>query len=187
MLDGTNLYLIGMMGAGKSTIAKQLAPRLGYQFIDTDNLIESYVGMKIPEIFAAHGEVEFRTIESQVLAQVSSFTRLAIATGGGIVLKASNWSHLRDGIVVWLDVDLEVLFQRLLSNSAQSPNQNKRPLLNTENPFATLQTIYQQRQRLYAQADIRLEISAEDHLNQVGDRLLEVLAERIEINRLKSK
>jgi shikimate kinase len=187
MLDGTNLFLIGMMGAGKSTLARQLAPRLGYQSVDTDRLVETCMGMEISEIFSRYGEAEFRTIESQVLAQVSSFTRLAIATGGGIVLQPSNWSHLRDGIVVWLDVDLEVLFQRL-SNSEQvsDPKEYKRPLLNTENPFATLQSIYQQRQKLYAQADIRVEIG-EDRLDLVSDRVIELLAERIEINRLKSK
>jgi shikimate kinase len=180
MLDGTNLYLIGMMGAGKSTIAKLLAPRLDYQFIDTDSLIESCSGISIPEIFATLGETEFRQIESKVLSQVSSFTRLAIATGGGIVLQRQNWSHLRDGIIIWLDVDLEILFQRLTYSD------NERPLLKTENPFATLTAIYEQRRIYYAQADIQVKISNEDHSNQVCDRVLQLLAERIEINRLKS-
>jgi len=181
MLDGTNLYLIGMMGAGKSTLAKQLAPRLGYKSIDTDSLIESCIGITIPEIFALHGESEFRQIESQVLAQVSCFTRLAIATGGGIILRTKNWAHLRDGIVIWLDVDLEILFQRL----AQS--ETERPLLKTDNPLATLTEVYNQRRSYYAQADIQLKVTCEEHSNQICDRLMKLLKDKIEPNRLKTQ
>ena len=90
MLNGTNIFLIGMMGAGKSTVGKLLAQKLGYNFLDTDPLIEKCAGKSIPEIFAKDGEETFRDLEQQVLSQVSAYTRLVVATGGGIVMRSLN-------------------------------------------------------------------------------------------------
>ena len=92
LLKKTNLYLVGMMGAGKTTIGRKLANRLGYHFFDTDALIEQSTGQKVNELFAKEGEAGFREIETQVLAQISSHTNLVVATGGGIVTQQMKWS-----------------------------------------------------------------------------------------------
>lgn len=86
MFNVTNIFLIGMMGAGKSTVGKLLAQKINYNFLDTDPLIEQCVGKSIPEIFTNDSENTFRDLEQQVLAQVSAHTRLVVATGGGIVM-----------------------------------------------------------------------------------------------------
>ena len=154
-LRNLNVYLVGMMGAGKSTTGKLLAKTLGYQLFDTDQVICKAAGASIPEIFATSGEAEFRKIETQVLSQLSAYTRLVIATGGGIILERVNWSYLQQGLVVWLDAEVEVLLSRL-------KNDTIRPLLQTENPQQTLETILAQRQSLYAQADVKVSVQAQD-------------------------
>jgi shikimate kinase len=179
MLNGTSVFLIGMMGAGKSTIGKLLAAQLNYGFFDTDQLVETCAGQKIPEIFAKSGEASFREIEHQVLAQVSAYTRLVIATGGGIVLNQMNWAHLHDGLVIWLDVPVDILHHRLAN--ATIP----RPLLQTENPILTLTNIYEQRRDRYAQADIQITIGAEESSRQVCDRLVRMIADKVQPDRLR--
>ncbi|NER06556.1 MAG: shikimate kinase, partial [Okeania sp. SIO3C4] len=109
LLQGVNLYLVGMMGAGKTTVGELLAKDLGYRFLDMDSLISQVAGKSINEIFADRGEAGFRQLETNVLAEVSSYKNLTIATGGGIVINPFNWSYLQHGIVVWLDVPIEVL------------------------------------------------------------------------------
>jgi len=179
MLNGTNVYLIGMMGAGKTTIGRLLSEQLNYRFIDTDVLVEACAKQSITQIFAESGETEFRHIEHLALAEVSAYTYLVIATGGGIVLEPTNWAHLRDGIIIWLNVPIEQLYARL--RSSHQP----RPLLSTPDPLATLKHIYAQRQRLYAQADICFSVDINDSAQEVCDRLLVVLASKIEPDRLK--
>ena len=179
MLNGTNIFLIGMMGAGKSTVGKLLAQKLGYNFIDTDPLIEQCAGKSIPEIFTDDGEDTFRDLEQQVLSQVSAHTRLVVATGGGIVMRSLNWSHLHDGIVVWIDVPVDVLHDRLKTAS------EKRPLLQTADPLQTLNDIYNQRRDRYAQADISIMVNADETSEVVSDRLLNMIQTRITPNRLK--
>ena len=179
MLNGTNIFLIGMMGAGKSTVGKLLAQKLGYNFIDTDTLIETCAGKSIPEIFANDGEDTFRDLEQQVLSQVSAYTRLVVATGGGIVMRSLNWSHLHDGIVVWIDVPIEVLHDRLKNESEQ------RPLLQTVDPLQTLNDIYTKRRDRYAQADISIMVSADEASHEVCDRLLTMIQPRITPDRLR--
>ena len=179
MLNGTNIFLIGMMGAGKSTVGKLLAQKLGYNFIDTDPLIEQCAGKSIPAIFADDGEDKFRDLEQQVISQVSAHTRLVVATGGGIVMRSLNWSHLHDGIVVWIDVPVDVLHNRLKTASEQ------RPLLQTDNLLQTLNDIYSQRRDRYAQADISIMVNADETSEAVSDRLLNMIQTRITPNRLK--
>jgi shikimate kinase len=171
-LKQINLYLIGMMGAGKSTVGEALAARLGYRFLDTDTTIEQLMGQSIPQIFATLGESAFRDIESQVLAEVAAYRRMAIATGGGIVLRQQNWSYLHHGIVIWLDVPVEVLYARLQGNTT-------RPLLQDANPQQRLRDLLGDRQRLYAQADIRVQVSADETPDQLVDRILEAIASTI--------
>jgi shikimate kinase len=179
MLNGTNIFLIGMMGAGKSTIGKLLARQLNYNFLDTDPLIEQCAGKSIPEIFANDGEEVFRDLEQQVLSQVSAYTRLVVATGGGIVMRSLNWSHLHDGIVVWIDVPVEVLGDRLKHESAD------RPLLQTENPLQKLHDLYGQRRDRYAQADVSIMVIANETPQAISDRLLEMIQTKISPDRLK--
>ena len=93
-LQGLNIYLIGMMGAGKSTIGKLLSERLEYRFLDTDTTIEQLTHQSITEIFQTAGEIEFRQLETQVLTEVSAYTRVVVATGGGIAIKLENWNYL---------------------------------------------------------------------------------------------
>lgn len=164
-LKGLNLYLIGMMGAGKTTIGQQLAKELQYRFFDTDAVIEQAAGQSISEIFAAAGEAEFRKLEAQVLAELSSYRKLVVATGGGIVLNRSNWGHLQEGLVIWLDVPAAQLFDRLKTDTS-------RPLLQTENPLQTLQTLLDTRTPLYAQADLRISIAAGETSEQTTSRIL---------------
>jgi shikimate kinase len=166
-LKGVSLFLVGMMGSGKTTLGRFLAAELGYQFFDTDHLIEQLTSQTVTEIFASAGEAEFRQLETQVLAELSAYKNLAIATGGGIVLDPYNWSFLRHGLVIWLDAPVETLYHRLQGDSS-------RPLLAAPDPLAQLQTLLAQRQSLYAQADVSITIAAGSEPEQV---MAQVLAE----------
>ncbi len=171
-LNGINLYLIGMMGAGKSSTGAELARLLGYQFFDTDGVVEAAVGQAIPEIFAQRGELAFRQIETQVLAELSAYRRLVVATGGGIVTQRQNWSYLHHGIVVWLDVSPELLQSRLAGDMG-------RPLLQGQDWATKLTTLLAQRQTLYAQADVRVAVAAEDSVAAIAARTLALVEERV--------
>ncbi|WP_256995686.1 shikimate kinase [Halomicronema hongdechloris] len=170
LLKGTNLYLIGMMGSGKSTIGHLLGRRLNYRFIDTDELIEQTTGQTIPEIFQQHGEASFRQIETDVLAQVSAYTRLVVATGGGIVTQPYNWSYLHHGLVIWLEVPLAVLQRRLQGDTG-------RPLLQSDGWTERLQALLEQRQPLYAQADVRVTVTAQQSPKAVTRQTLEQIGQ----------
>lgn len=154
------------MGAGKTTLGQPLAQQLGYQFFDSDTVIMQATGKTISAIFASDGEPAFRDLETQVLAELSAYQRLVIATGGGIVLRRQNWSYLRHGIVVWLDVPIDQLYQRLQGDMS-------RPLLQEADPMQRLTAILEARQHLYEQADIRLVVQPEETTAQLLDRLLE--------------
>lgn len=168
LLQGVNLYLIGMMGAGKSSIGRLLAKELGYHFFDTDTLIEQATGQPITQLFTESGEETFRQIETQVLSQLSAYTRKVIATGGGIVTRRENWSYLHHGIIVWLDVPPEELFHRLKRDTT-------RPLLQTDNPLEKLRQLSQERRSLYAQADLQVTIVPPENPKQVTRRILQDL------------
>ena len=172
-LNGINLYLVGMMGAGKSTVGKVLAKALGYKFFDTDSLVEAATGQRVSAIFAEQGEAAFRQLEANVLAELSGYPGLVIATGGGIVTQPLNWSYLHYGIVVWLNVPLPLLQRRL------SGDQN-RPLLQHPTWKTTLATLLEQRLPLYSQADIQVDITAADAADTVAARALEQIQQRVE-------
>ncbi len=172
LLRGVNLYLIGMMGAGKSTLGEAMAARLGYRFLDTDRLIEQATQQTISDIFAAVGEDEFRAIESQVLSQVSPYTRLVVATGGGIVLRQENWWHLRQGLVVWVDVPVAELQRRLAID-------DQRPLLQRPDWQTHLETLLRDRRDRYAEADIHLSVAVGEAPQASCDRLFALLRDRI--------
>jgi shikimate kinase len=165
ILRGLNVYLIGMMGSGKSTVGKLLAEKLHYRFLDTDSIIETISHKTINQIFAQEGEDSFRKLESDILREVSAYTRTVVATGGGVILSQDNWSHLRDGMVIWLDVPVDVLVKRLTGDDT-------RPLLSQEDLTAKLTDLLQQRKSLYRQGDITLSINDNDTPEDIVEKLL---------------
>lgn len=165
LLKGVNLYLIGMMGVGKTTVGRLLAHQLGYGFIDTDDVIVKAAGKSINEIFTEEGEAAFRQLESDVLGQVCAYTKLTIATGGGIVLRQENWGYLRHGLIVWLDAPVQILLKRLAEDET-------RPLLQDSNPEDKLRSLLQQRQPLYSQADLHITITDNQTPEEIATRIL---------------
>jgi shikimate kinase len=169
LLRGTSLYLVGLMGAGKSSTGRALAQALGYRFFDTDQLIEQVSRRSIPEIFASEGETGFRAIETQVLDQLTPYKNLVVATGGGIVTQQQNWSYLRHGLVIWLDPDLATIIARLTADPAEIA---QRPLLQTADPLAELTALRDRRAPQYAQADVHLPIAADETPEQIVPRAI---------------
>jgi shikimate kinase len=165
LLKGVNVYLIGMMGTGKTTVGRLLAQELGYGFLDTDDVIVKAAGKSINEIFAEDGEAAFRQLESDVLGQICAYTKLTIATGGGIVIKQENWSYLHHGLIVWLDAAVELLVQRLAED-------NTRPLLQDPDPQSKLRSLLEARTPLYSQADLHITISEGESPEQITTRIL---------------
>ena len=149
-LEGLNLYLVGMMGAGKSAVGRPLAEALGYRFVDADSAIEQVAGRPIAEIFASDGEAGFRSLETAVLSQIAGWHSLVVATGGGVVTRPENWGHMRQGVVIWLDAAPELLLSRLQADPTP------RPLLQVDAPAARVAALLQQRLPLYGQADLRI-------------------------------
>ncbi|KAM0936385.1 putative shikimate kinase [Dioscorea sansibarensis] len=157
-LCGRCIYLVGMMGSGKTTVGKILSEVLGYSFFDSDKLVEQAVGMSsVAQIFKEHSEAFFRDNESEVLKDLSSMRRLVVATGGGAVIRPINWRYMKQGITVWLDVPLEALAKRIAAVGTDS-----RPLLHEEpgdpytKAFTRLTTLAEQRGEAYANADARV-------------------------------
>ena len=167
-LGGRSLYLVGMMGSGKTSTGRPLAERLGYGFVDADAVIEQAAGCSIPEIFERDGEAGFRSLESQVLNAISQRHSLVVATGGGVVTQPENWGVLHSGIVIWLDVVPDQLMQRLKADSTV------RPLLQTADPEADLKALLNKRQPLYAEADLTVVINDESP-ETVADGILQLL------------
>lgn len=178
LLNKTNLYLVGMMGAGKTTIGRKLANRVGYRFVDTDGLIEAVAGKPISKIFADEGEAAFRALESRVLSDVSAFTSLVVATGGGVVTQPMNWSYLHHGLVIWLDVPVPILVSRLLGDKT-------RPLIQSVDLTAKLEKLLHDRQALYAQADVRIAYESQS-IGKICDRITTALTQTIQPDRLQA-
>ena len=167
-LQGLNLYLVGMMGAGKSAVGRPLAQALGYRFIDADTTLEETAGRTIPEIFAEAGEEGFRALESAVLNELSRWHSLVVATGGGVVTRPVNWGQLQQGVVIWLDAPETVLLQRLQGDPTP------RPLLADPDPAGRLRDLLAERRPLYAQADLHVMQQGES-AEAVAGRVLEAL------------
>jgi shikimate kinase len=139
----TNIYLIGLMGAGKTTVGRQLARRLGREFFDTDHEIVERTGVPIPTIFEIEGEDGFRRREAQTIEELTAMRGIVLATGGGVVLDPENRRRLHDtGWVVYLNVPPFLLYQR-------TRNDRNRPLLQVEDPLARLEALHTQRDPLY--------------------------------------
>jgi shikimate kinase len=149
-----SIVLIGMMGAGKSSVGRCLHCRTGLALHDTDEIVAANFRMSIPEIFAKHGEKKFRETEAEALRRMRTEEPTIIITGGGIVLREENVEILKNqAVVVWLDGDEETLF-------ARASRKQNRPLLQTKNPRKTFSQILTARRPLYANmADIRIDTS----------------------------
>ncbi|XP_008804476.2 shikimate kinase 3, chloroplastic-like [Phoenix dactylifera] len=159
-LNGRCIYLVGMMGSGKTTVGKILSEVLGYSFFDSDKLVEQAVGIaSIAQIFKEHSEAFFRDNESKVLRDLSSMHRLVVATGGGAVIRPINWKYMKQGITIWLDVPLDALARRIAAVGTDS-----RPLLHQgsgdpyKKAFVKLTTLSEQRGKAYTNADARVSL-----------------------------
>jgi len=143
-----NIFLIGFMGAGKTSVGRALAKKLGLDFRDLDEVIGKGLGMTIPDIFSRFGEEFFRNEESKGLRSVAQAENQVIATGGGVILREENWEAMKDdGITIYLKASAEVLWNRVKSNLS-------RPLLQVEDPFERLQDLISKRVSLYERADL---------------------------------
>lgn len=164
------VVMVGMMGAGKTAVGRALAQRLGVAFLDSDAEIEVAANRTVPEIFERDGEVFFRGKETQIIERLLIDKRCILSTGGGAFLSEQNRKNISaQGISVWLNADLELLWNRVRSKDT-------RPLLRTDDPKATLKKLYDQRVPIYSLADLTVgsapEYSIEDMVDQVIDALI---------------
>lgn len=147
-LAGKPIVLVGMMGAGKTTVGRRIAARLNRHFLDSDEEIEKAAQMSIPEIFEQRGEGEFRAGETRVIARVLKDSEIVLATGGGAFVNGETRALVKgEAISVWLKANVDILFERVSRRS-------NRPLLKTPNPRATLEKLIEERYPIYAEADI---------------------------------
>ncbi|VAW62629.1 Shikimate kinase I [hydrothermal vent metagenome] len=149
MTSKQNIFLIGPMGAGKTTMGRQIAKRLNMDFEDSDHAIEMHTGVDIPLIFEKEGEAGFRKRERVIIDELTKKKQLVLATGGGAVLEKENRQCLQNrGLVIYLHSDIKHLLNRVAHDK-------NRPLLQTDNPAATLKKIMEIREPLYREtADI---------------------------------
>ncbi|XP_020211353.1 shikimate kinase 1, chloroplastic [Cajanus cajan] len=159
-LSGRCIYLVGMMGSGKTTVGKILSHVLSYSFFDSDALVEEEVdGTSVADIFKQYGEPFFRNKETEVLQKLSMMRRHVISTGGGAVVRPINWKYMHKGISVWLDVPVEALAQRITAVGTDS-----RPLLHYEagdaytKTFMRLSALFEERSEAYANANARVSL-----------------------------
>jgi shikimate kinase len=163
-LDGRSVVLVGMMGVGKSSVGRRLAARLSIPFVDADSEIEAAAKMTIPEIFALHGEPYFRSGEARVIARLLESGPQVLATGGGAFMNADTRALIRQkGVSVWLHADLDVLLRRT------SKRRSDRPLLQTDDPNATLRALLAEREPVYALADLTVQSRDVPHEAIVAD------------------
>lgn len=173
MNRGTNnIFLIGFMGAGKTSVGKILAESLEMSFVDLDQEIEKGLGMTIPEIFSTHGEDFFRDAESEALRSVAQGERQAIATGGGVVLRGENWEVMeKKGVTIYLKAPADVLYNRVKNNSS-------RPLLQVDNPFEKVQELLSKRIPLYEKADLIVDtenLSPQEAVQEIRNKLMSLV------------
>jgi shikimate kinase len=167
-LAGRSIVLVGMMGAGKSTIGRRLSARLGLPFLDADVEIEAAAGMSIADIFESHGEPDFRDGEARVIARLLDSGPAVLATGGGAFMRRETRDRIRDKAVsIWLKADAEVIMRRVRRRS-------DRPLLQTADPEATVARLISEREPAYREADLTV-LSRDVPHEKIVEECLEAL------------
>lgn len=168
LLGGRPIVLVGMMGAGKTTVGRRLATRLGRHFVDSDEEVEKAAGMTIEDIFKTHGEADFRAGEVRVIARLLKDHDLVLGTGGGAFINAETRALVKQSAVsVWIKADFELLFARVQRRS-------NRPLLKTANPRQTLMDLIEKRYPTYAEADVTV-VSSDVPQDQVAGEVIEAV------------
>jgi shikimate kinase len=171
-LGQRSVVLVGMMGAGKSSIGRRLAARLGIAFVDADAEIETAAGMTIPDIFATRGEADFRAGEARVIARILDSGPQVLATGGGAFMnEATRAAIAAKGISVWLRAEFDVLMRRI-------KRRQDRPLLKTDDPGATLRRLLAERDPVYATAELSVQSRDVPH-EKIVDEIIEGLGDRL--------
>jgi shikimate kinase len=171
-LGARSVVLVGMMGAGKSTIGRRLSARLRLPFLDADIEIEAAAGMSIPDIFETHGEPHFRDGEARVIARLLDNGPGIIATGGGAFLREQTRSRIRDKAVsIWLKADADIILRRVKRRA-------DRPLLQTADPAATIGRLIEEREPFYRHADLTIWSRDVPH-EKIVDECIEALHARL--------
>ena len=170
LLGAKVVVLVGLMGAGKSTVGRKVATMLGLPFKDADNEIESAARMTVPELFDAYGEAEFRDLERRVILRLLEDGPMVLATGGGAYMNAETREAIAaNGVSIWLNAELDVLMDRV------SRRQN-RPLLKNDDPRGVMQRLMNERYSVYALADLHV-MTRDDKKEVIAGELIDVLAE----------
>lgn len=173
-LGRRSIVLVGMMGAGKSSVGRRLAQRLGLPFADADTEIEKAANMTIREIFAVHGEAYFRSGEARVIARLLEQGPQVLATGGGAFMNADTRAAVRaKGISVWLKADFEVLMRRIKRRSG-----SERPLLKAPDPAAIVKRLIAERYPVYAEADLTVHSRDVPH-ERIVEEIIAALSNRL--------
>ncbi|NVJ97292.1 MAG: shikimate kinase [Alphaproteobacteria bacterium] len=160
---GRTIVLVGLMGAGKTTVGRRLAKKLGLPFVDSDHEIEKAAGMSVAEIFECFGEEDFRSGERRVIERLLDGKPQVVATGGGAFINEATRTLIKKkGLSIWLDADIDVLVER-------TGRRDTRPLLKTGNPKEILTRLAEERAPFYAQADLKVASSAGPHEDVVAD------------------
>ncbi len=173
------IVLVGLMGAGKSSIGRRLAEKLEFEFVDADHEIERAADKSIPEIFSDHGEAYFREGERRVISRLIENGAQVLATGGGAYINEETRKSIEaHGVSVWLKADLPLLMKRVMKRS-------DRPLLQAEDPEAVMKGLMEQRYPIYAQADVTVESKDVQHTQMVNE-VVKALAKWSGWERLKN-
>ena len=163
-LGSRSVVLVGMMGVGKSSIGRRLATRLGIAFVDADTEIEKAAGMSISDIFARHGEADFRSGEARVIARLLENGPQVLATGGGAFMNDGTRAAIKSkGVSIWLSAEFDVLMRRV------AKRRNERPMLQTEDPAETLRQLLKVRDPIYALADLTIQSREGPHETIVNE------------------
>ncbi|WAP70204.1 shikimate kinase [Jiella pelagia] len=166
------IVLVGLMGAGKTTVGRRVASLLSLPFVDSDAEIETVSTMTVPELFEAYGEPEFRALEARVIARLVQDGRRVIATGGGAYMNADTRALLAEkAVTVWLKADLDTLMERVGRRA-------DRPLLKAANPRKVMQELMDMRYPVYAKADLTV-VSRAVKRDVIADELIEALGSHL--------
>jgi shikimate kinase len=171
-LGTRSVVLVGMMGAGKSTIGRRLAARLRLPFLDADTEIETAAGMSIPDIFESHGEPHFRDGEARVIARLLDGGPVVLATGGGAFLREETRGRIRlQAVSIWLKADADIIMRRVKRRA-------DRPLLQTADPAGTVERLIGEREPFYQHADLTIWSRDVSH-EKIVDECIEALHVRL--------